>query len=1038
VNLSALFIHRPVATLLLTAALALAGALAYFLLPVAPLPQFEYPIISVSASLPGASPETMAATVATPLERTLGGIAGVNEVTSQSTLGNTRITLQFDLDRDIDSAARNVQAAINAARASLPGGMPGNPSYRKVNPVDPPIMILALTSERRPVGELFDAASTVLAQRLAQVVGIGDVTLGGASLPAVRVAVDPNRLAADGLSLEQVRAAIVANNASRPKGVLEDAARHWLIGANDQARSAAEYAPVVLSYRNGAALRLADVAEVRDGVQDVRAYGLADGRPAVLLMLQKAPDANVIQSVEEVRRLLPQLRAVLPEGTALEVLMDRTLTIRESLREVQRTLALSVVLVVMVVYAFLRRWRATLIPAVVVPVSLVGTFGVMFLCGHTLDNLSLMALIVATGFVVDDAIVVLEQINRHLERGKTPLQAALDGSREIGFTVVSISLSLIAAFIPILYMGGILGRLFREFAVVLAAAIVISMLVSLSATPMLAARLLRPQARRGRAPTRLGRALDGGLRALLRGYRRSLRWMLRRQPLALAALAGVVGLNVWLYGHIDKGFFPSQDNGRLLGNVVADQGSSFLSMKTKLDSFMDIVLADPAVAHVSAMTGGQRNGAQVFIGLKPLAERGVNSEAVADRLRPRLAKVPGATLFLRVGQDVRIGARQSSAEYQYTLQADEMKELAAWEPRIRRAMGRLDEITDVDGDRQDKGPQTSVLIDRDAAARLGLSMRAIDNALYNAFGQRQVGVIYNTLNQYRVVLELTPQFLQSPDALKNVYVTSSAGQQVPLASVARVESTLAPLTVNHEKGTPASTLSFNLATGVSLSEATAAVEDAVARLGVPVSVRGSFSGTANAFRDSLRSQPLLILAAVATIYILLGMLYESLVHPITILSTLPSAGVGALLALMLFRTEFSVIAMIGVVLLVGIVKKNAIMMIDFAIARQKRAAGAGRRLGAGPAIYRAARLRLRPILMTTLAALFGALPLALGSGAGAELRQPLGIAVVGGLVLCQLLTLYTTPVVFVALERLCTRLRRHRRAHFPSTLPMPV
>jgi multidrug efflux pump len=1036
VNVSALFIRRPVATLLLAAALALAGALGYVLLPVAPLPQFEYPIISVSASLPGASPETMAATVATPLERTLGSIAGVNEVTSQSTLGSTRITLQFDLDRDIDSAARNVQAAINAARASLPSGMPGNPSYRKANPVDPPIMILALTSQRRPVGELFDRASTVLAQRLAQVQGVGDVLLSGASLPAVRVAVDPNRLAADGLSLEQVRAAIVAHNASRPKGVLEDGRRQWQIGASDQARSAADYAPMVLSYRNGAAVRLADVAEVRDGVQDVRAYGLADGRPAVMLMVQKSPNANAVQTVEDVRRLLPQLGAVLPEGTALEVLMDRTLTIRESLREVQRTLAISVLLVVLVVYAFLRRWRATLIPAVVVPVSLVGTFGVMYLCGHTLDNLSLMALIVATGFVVDDAIVVLEHISRHLERGKTPLQAALDGAREIWFTVLSISLSLIAAFIPILYMGGILGRLFREFAVVLSAAIVISMLVSLTATPMLAARLLQPRAQ---APTPAGRRADAALRALLRGYRRSLRWVLRRQPLALAALAGVVGLNVWLYGHIDKGFFPQQDNGRLIGNVVADQGSSFQSLKTKLDAFMDIVLADPAVAHASASTGGQRNSAQVFIALKPLAERGVSPDAVADRLRPRLAKVPGAALFLRAGQDVRLGGRQASSEYQYTLQADDMRELAQWEPRIRRALSQLNEITDVDGDRQDRGPQTSVLIDRDAAARLGLSVRAIDAALYNAFGQRQVGVIYNTLNQYRVVLELEPRWQQSPDALRNIHVTSASGQQVPLAAVARVEPTLAPLTVNHEKGTPASTLSFNLAAGVSLSQATAAVEDAVARLGVPVSVRGSFSGTANAFRDSLRSQPLLILAAVLTIYILLGMLYESLVHPLTILSTLPSAGVGALLALMLFRTEFSVIAMIGVVLLVGIVKKNAIMMIDFAIARQKRAAGGGGSLSAGAAIYRAAHLRLRPIVMTTVAALLGALPLALGQGAGAELRQPLGLAVVGGLALCQLLTLYTTPVVFVALERLCARLRRRRGApRFPRALPAPV
>ncbi|MEX8518304.1 MAG: efflux RND transporter permease subunit [Leptothrix sp. (in: b-proteobacteria)] len=1039
--MSALFIGRPVATSLLTLGLALVGAIAFFLLPIAPLPQFDYPTISVSANLPGASADTMAATVATPLERALGNIAGVNEITSTSSLGSTRVTLQFDLNRDINAAARNVQAAINAARTLLPSGMPSNPSYRKVNPSDPPIMILALTSDRVPVSQLFDTASTVLAQRLAQVEGIGDVSLGGGALPAVRVALDPNKLAANSIALDQVRLAIVATNASRPKGVVEDGARLWQIGANDQARTAAEYAPIVLSYRNGAAVRLQDVAEVRDAVQDVRAYGLANGRPAILLMLQKAPGANVIQAVDEVQKLLPQLRASVPAGINIAVMMDRTITIRESLREVERTLALSIALVIVVVYAFLRRWRATLIPAVVVPVSLVGTFGVMLLCGYTIDNLSLMALTVATGFVVDDAIVVLENITRHLERGKTPLQAALDGAREIWFTVLSISLSLIAAFIPILYMGGIVGRLFREFAVVLAVSIIISMVVSLTTTPMMAARLLEPHGRADRAPTRLGRAVDRLLEALQRGYRHSLRWTLRHQPVALLALAGVLGLNVYLYGVIEKGFFPQQDTGRLLGAVVADQGSSFQSMKGKLDAFMDIVVTDPAVANVAAFTGGgQRNSAQVFVALKPLAERKISADAVIDRLRPRLGKVPGAALFMRTGQDIRIGGRPSSSEYQFTLQADELQDIATWEPRIRRAMSQLKVIEDVDGDRQDRGPQTSVLIDRDAATRLGLTMRNIDTTLNDAFGQRQVGVIYNTLNQYRVVMELVPQYLQSPDALKNLYVTASSGQQVPLASVARIESTLAPLSISHEKGTPATTLSFNLAQGRSLSEATDAIDNIVAELGVPVSVRGVFSGTANAFRDSLKSQPLLILAAVLTIYILLGMLYESLIHPITILSTLPSAGVGALLALLLFKTEFSVIAMIGVVLLIGIVKKNAIMMIDFAIAHQKHASAAGHALGAAPAIYRAAHLRLRPILMTTLAALFGALPLAFGAGIGAELRQPLGIAVVGGLVLSQLLTLYTTPVIFVTLDRLSHPLRRRKAkpARFPRALPTSV
>jgi len=1050
---SSVFIRRPIATSLLTLGILLLGAIAYVLLPVAPLPEVDSPTISVSAGLPGASAETMAATVATPLERALGSIAGITEMTSSSSQGSSRVTLQFDLSRNIDAAARNVQAAINAARAMLPSGMPGNPSYRKVNPSDPPIMILALTSDTVPVKQLFDVASTVLAQRIAQVRGVGDVGLSGASLPAVRIAIDPNKLSAQGLSLDQVRTAVVASNANRPKGMIEESGveggRQWQLGANDQARSAAEYAPLVLKVRDGAVLRLQDVADVSDAMQDVRAYGLADGQRAIVMRIQKAPNANVIETVDGVRALLPQMRSALPAGAQMDVMLDRTQTIRASLHEVQLTLAISIGLVILVVLAFLRSARATLIPAVVVPVSLAGTCAAMYLLGYSLDNLSMMALTVATGFVVDDAIVVMENISRHLERGKTPLQAALDGAREIWFTVISISLSLIAAFIPILYMGGYVGRLFREFAVVLSVAILVSMVVSLSTTPMMAARLLRAkvhgqiQGQIKAAPGRLARWWLARQAAVQRGYRRSLRWSLRHQGVVLAVLAGVIALNVHLYQIIPKGFFPQQDGGRLIGNINADQGSSFQAMKVKLDAYMELLMQDPAVAHVVASTGGgQTNGAMVFIALKPLAERKISAEDVITRMRPTLAKVPGASLFLRTGQDIRIGGRQSDSEYQFTLQADELKELATWEPRIRRGMMELPELTDVSGDRQDRGPQTTLVIDRDALARQGISMRDMSTALNNAFGQRQVGVIYNPQNQYRVVMELTPEYLQSADALQNLFLTARDGKQVPLASLARVEPTLAPLSVAHDKGTPATTLSFNLAPEVSLSQATAAIDNLVAELGVPVSVRGVYSGTVNAFQAALANQPWLVLAAMITIYILLGVLYESLVHPVTILSTLPSAGVGALLALLLLKFEFSIIAMIGVVLLIGIVKKNAIMMIDFAIARQKRAAaqpGASSQHGsAAAAIYRAANIRLRPILMTTFAALFGALPLAIGMGMGSELRQPLGIAVVGGLLLSQLLTLYTTPVVFVCMDRLRRAvIGAKRRPHFPHALPTP-
>ncbi len=1020
-SLSSPFIRRPVATTLLTAAIVLAGAVAFRELPVSPLPQVDFPTISVGASLPGASPEIMASSVATPLERQFGRIAGITEMTSSSNLGTTSVTMQFDLSRNIDGAARDVQAAINAARSYLPSNLPANPTYRKVNPADSPIMLLALTSDVYDRGTLYDAASTIMQQRLSQIQGVGQVSVWGSSLPAVRVDVNPTQLNSYGLGLQDVASMLSRQNANSPKGQIANGTTTADLVTNDQLLKAVNYMPLVVGYHNGAAVKLSDVANVQDSTENIRAAGFVNGKPSVLIVIFRQPGANIIETVDRIRAAIPALRASIPSAIDTEIALDRTLTIRASVHDTERTLLISISLVILVVFLFLRNVRATLIPSVAVPASLIGTFGVMYLCHYSVDNLSLMALTISTGFVVDDAIVVIENITRYLEQGMPPMQAALKGAREIGFTVLSISISLIAVFIPILMMGGIIGRLFREFAVVLSVAILVSLAISLTTTPMMCSRLLKHL--RDDQHGKAYRVSDRVFQSILGAYERSLSWVLEHSRLTLAVLVITIACNFVLFWYIPKGLFPQQDNGIVAGGIQGSQDISFQAMQAATVRIVKVIKTDPAVDNVMAFTGGggATNGGFVFMGLKPVEHRNVSASQLIDRLRPKLLSVPGANTFMQAGQDLRIGGRQSSAQYQYTIQSDNLQDLVQWGPVLLQQMRKIRLLTDVNTDQQNSGLQAMLTYDRDTASRLGITPQMIDNSLYEAFGQAQVSTMYTAINQYHVVLEVEPKFWQSPVSLNDVYIRAAQGKVVPLSAIAHYEPTTAPLSVNHQGQYPSVTISFNLAPGVALSQASSAILSMEQKIGMPNTIRGMFSGTLQAFEASKATLPILICAAILAVYIVLGILYESYLHPITIISTLPSAGVGAVIALMIFHKDLSIIAFIGVILLIGIVKKNAILMIDFALAAERIDGKSPR-----DAIFQACILRFRPILMTTMAALFGALPLALGRGTGSELRNPLGITIIGGLILSQMLTLYTTPVVYLSLDRLRIKWLRAR------------
>jgi multidrug efflux pump len=1032
-NISEPFIRRPIATTLLVVAVALAGAVAFRLLPVSPLPQVDFPTISVSAGLPGASPEIMASSVATPLERQFSRIASVSEMTSSSTLGSTNVILQFDLNRDINAAARDVQAAINAARGYLPTNLPNNPTYRKVNPADSPIFILALTSTVLGKPQMYDAASSILAQKLSQVSGVGQVIVGGSALPGVRIELNPTALNKYGIGLEQVRGVLANANANSPKGHFSDGHGMVEVGANDQLFRAIDYTPLIVAYRKGSAVRISDVGTGVDAPEEIRAAGYSNGDPSVLIIIFRQPGANIIDTVDGIRAALPQLKAAIPQSIKMVVAMDQTQTIRASVRDVERTLVISVLLVILVVFLFLRNPRTTFIPSIAVPVSLIGTFGVMYLLGYSLDNLSLMALCISTGFVVDDAIVVIENISRYLEKGMHPFQAALQGAKEIGFTVVTISISLVAVFIPLLLMGGIVGRLFREFAVTLAVAITVSMVVSLTATPMMCAHLLKEHESHGWMYRNSERAFNW----VVKSYGRTLSTVLRFPGITLAVLLATIALNIYLYIHVPKGFFPQQDNGRMMGAIQADQDTSFQAMDKTLRQIVNIVIADPAVDTVEGFAGGggpgggQLNSARMFISLKPPAERHITADLVIARLRPKLGRVAGASLYLQAAQDIRVGGRFGASQYQFTMRGDSVQDLQNYGPRMLQELRTVPIIADVNTDQQNQGLQAWVEYDRASASRFGISPQLIDNVLYDAFGERQVSTMYTPLNQYHVVMEVAPEFWQNPLFMRQIYVDSPSGREVPLSAISKSTAITAPLAVNHQGLSPSVTISFNLRPGIALGDAADAITERASKIGLPSTIRTGFAGTAQAYQDSLGSEPLLIFAALVSVYLVLGILYESYVHPVTILSTLPSAGVGALLALMLTHTELTVIAIIGIILLIGIVKKNAILMIDFALAAERIEGKSSR-----DSIYEACLLRFRPILMTTMAAMLGALPLALGTGMGSEFRRPLGIAIIGGLMVSQLLTLYTTPVVYLYFDKLQNWRHRVRGASPAVSSPL--